>query len=200
MYKTIKNASKRMVNLLRLDRFFIIYGNRQGINSLSRDDLLSRNPMVMHFRPVTEQPPQFIDRAPTQRLPPAGWGGAPRSSPPQFMRNVSGHEGYGDRSASGRSNDSVGTKSWSRRRRARPVSITLGATSRRSAAMPKPTESLRMEPFLRGRDLLLHRLHVEACAFLHRRKFDEGLGIFADLLLDIDEAPELVHEEIIIGE
>ena len=108
MYKTIKNASKRMVNLLRLDRFFIIYGNRQGINSLSRDDLLSRNPMVMHFRPVTEQPPQFIDRAPTQRLPPAGWGGAPRSSPPQFMRNVSGHEGYGDRSASGRSNNSRG--------------------------------------------------------------------------------------------
>jgi hypothetical protein len=52
-----------------------------------------------------------------------------------------------------------------------------------------------MELFLRGLDLLLHRLHVEACAFLHRRKFDEGLGICPDLLLDVDEAPEFTGEE-----
>ena len=51
---------------------------------------------------------------------------------------------------------------------------------------------------MRGLDLLLHRLHVEGGALLHRGKFDEGLRIFADLLLHIDEAPEFVHEEIVI--
>src|ERR1700732_51268 len=80
--------------------------------------------------------------------------------------------------------------------------MTLGATRRRcrSVALPTPTVTLGIELFWRGLDLLLHCLHVEACTFLHRREFDEGLGIFADLLLDVDEPPELVHEEIIIRE
>jgi hypothetical protein len=45
-------------------------------------------------------------------------------------------------------------------------------------------------------DPLLHGVHVEARALLHLRKFDECLGIFTGCFLNVDAAPELVHEEI----
>ncbi len=46
----------------------------------------------------------------------------------------------------------------------------------------------RLKAFL---DLGLDGFEIEARAALHRGVFDEGLGIFADLLLQEDEAPEL---------
>ena len=46
------------------------------------------------------------------------------------------------------------------------------------------------------RDLGLDRFEIEARAALHRRELDEGLGVFADLLLQEDEAPEFMDEEI----
>src|SRR5262245_11160305 len=45
-------------------------------------------------------------------------------------------------------------------------------------------------------DLCLHGLEVEARAFLHRRELDGGPGKLRHLLLDIDEAPELVLEPL----
>jgi hypothetical protein len=45
-------------------------------------------------------------------------------------------------------------------------------------------------------DLLLHGLHVEARAHLHLTKFDECLDLFTGCFLNVDAAPELVHEEI----
>ena len=41
-------------------------------------------------------------------------------------------------------------------------------------------------------DLLLDGFEVEARALLHRRELDGGLGQLRHLLLDVDEAPELV--------
>ena len=58
---------------------------------------------------------------------------------------------------------------------------------------------LAVEFFLGGFDLLLHRFHIEARAFLHWRELDEGFGKFPDRLPHIDEAPEFVNEEIIEG-
>src|SRR5882672_3357824 len=49
-------------------------------------------------------------------------------------------------------------------------------------------------------DLGLDRFHVETRALLHRRELDEALRRLADLLLDEDEAPELVGEPVIVGE
>src|SRR5438128_731712 len=50
-------------------------------------------------------------------------------------------------------------------------------------------------PHLRGLlDLVLHGLEVEARALLHRRELDRRLGQLPDLLLDVDEPPELVDE------
>jgi len=45
-------------------------------------------------------------------------------------------------------------------------------------------------------DLGLDRFEIEARAALHRRVFDERLGVFADLLLQEHEAPELVLVEV----
>src|SRR4051794_39490861 len=51
----------------------------------------------------------------------------------------------------------------------------------------------------RGVDLRLDRRHVEAAALLHGRVLEEALGRPADLLLDEREAPELVHEPVVVG-
>ena len=44
-------------------------------------------------------------------------------------------------------------------------------------------EQLAREISLRGVDPLIQRFHVETHAFLHWREFEEGLGIFADLIV-----------------
>jgi hypothetical protein len=49
-------------------------------------------------------------------------------------------------------------------------------------------------------NLRFHRLHVEACTFLHRRELNEALGGLCDLLLHEYEAPKLISEPIVIGE
>jgi hypothetical protein len=45
-------------------------------------------------------------------------------------------------------------------------------------------------------DFRLHGIEVEACAFLHRRKFDRSHGQFLHLLLNKHEPPELVFEPV----
>jgi hypothetical protein len=45
--------------------------------------------------------------------------------------------------------------------------------------------------------MLFHRIEVEACALLHRRVVDGGLGKFCHLLLHEREAPELVCVEVL---
>jgi hypothetical protein len=45
-------------------------------------------------------------------------------------------------------------------------------------------------------NLVLHGFQVEARALLHRRELDGGLGQIRHLLLDMDEAPELVFEPL----
>src|SRR5206468_5027000 len=49
-------------------------------------------------------------------------------------------------------------------------------------------------------ELFLQPLQVEARALLHGRELDEGLGVLPDLLLHEDEAPELVHEPVVVGD
>ena len=46
-------------------------------------------------------------------------------------------------------------------------------------------------------DLLLYRLEVERSRVLHRRVFDCSLRQLSDVLLDLDEAPELPGKEVI---
>src|SRR5438128_2413003 len=52
-----------------------------------------------------------------------------------------------------------------------------------------------------GLDLRLHGVEVEARSLLHRGELDRCLGEFRNLLLDEDEAPELVLEpgEVILS-
>src|SRR5438552_4174746 len=47
-------------------------------------------------------------------------------------------------------------------------------------------------------NLLLHGIEVEARTLLHRRELDRGLGQLRHLLLDMDKAPELVDEPIVV--
>ena len=55
---------------------------------------------------------------------------------------------------------------------------------------------MRRDRFL---DMFLNRLHVEACAFLHRWKVDKRLSGLSDHLLHEDEARELACESLVVG-
>ena len=43
-------------------------------------------------------------------------------------------------------------------------------------------------------------IHIEAGALLHRRVFEKGLDVIADLLLREYEAPELVVKPVVVSE
>src|SRR5262245_7476037 len=75
--------------------------------------------------------------------------------------------------------------------RAPRVGRSLGAATRLLAGA-----TLRFLHLLR--ELGLERLEVEARPPLHRREFEEGLRGLADLLLRVDEAPELVCEPVVV--
>src|SRR5262245_61443558 len=85
------------------------------------------------------------------------------------------------------------------------------ALSSRGATPAATTGVGRMTQFFAGRllarssrsflrDLLLQRFEVEARALLYRRELDKGLRHLGDLLLHVDEAPELVGEPILVEE
>src|SRR5262249_49773129 len=70
----------------------------------------------------------------------------------------------------------------------------MGSASRRRSARLGSLPVLALQHLHLLLEIRLQRLQIEARTLLHRGVLEEGLGILADGLLHVGEAPELVGE------